>query len=261
MSKLLLLLFVVAIAILPLHSFAWDFFEFGNETEVYNSGKSNFQFRIGANLMSYEPQYNFDATKKDLMNREVNALGTEFDFGWEQKLFSGLSITPVIGAFFQRYTKDDVTKASPDLPEVVSTFDEKVEVMGGLAGGFLNYNFSSPLLGVTVQPFVAAFVGRGRSNMKMQYSYDLTPTTENYNMTIKEDFNFTRIGLGVNFLSVTKPYYGFIAFYQMDIDPQTRSEFGTFKESSGSTQAVDRERTDLKSYSSYIATVGMGYRF
>jgi hypothetical protein len=178
-------------------------------------------------------------------------------------LSSSLSIAPSLGIFFNRYTKNDQTLASQDLPEVVMSHQESSNIYGAHLGASLGYRIDKSLMGVYLQPFVSLAAGRGSASTKANYNYDLTPTVEIYDVKINESFNYARAGVGINFLSEFTAFYGQIAFYQMTFDPQNRKETGRVKlASDASASNINREVTsNLASRTSSIVSIALGYRF
>jgi hypothetical protein len=241
----------------------FDFFAFESEADVFDNTKSNTQLIIAANLMQYNPGYDFNSTTMNLNEREINALGSEINLAREIKLSSTFSVAPMLGVFFNRYTKNDQTLASPDLAEVVMSHQESSNVFGAHLGANLAYRIDKSFLGVYLQPFISLSAGRGNASTKTNFNYDLTPTQEIYNVKITESFNYTRAGVGINFLSEFTAFYGQVAFYQMSFDPQNRKESGRVKlASDGAANDVNKELTSgLVSRTSSIVSVALGYRF
>jgi hypothetical protein len=235
-------------------AYAIDFFEVESEVLTKDPRKSHFHFLINASVYQFEPAYDFNAQKFNFSERSVNALGSDLLFGWKQNILAGLSLSAHIGGFFQRYTKDNKTKASPDLPEVISSFDEQVNLFGAYAGGELGYLFNFKIAGVQLEPFVAAYAGRGKSSTKIDYSYDLSPVTESYKAEIDEDFNFTRSGFGFNFVS-NQSWFARIAVFQVNQTLVERTSSGTKTGVAFSSSVSSGESQSFNIYS-----LGFGYQ-
>jgi len=245
---------VLSISCLVSTTYAIDFFEVESEVQTKDPRKSHFHFLLHASVYQFEPAYDFNAQKFNFNDRSVNALGSDLMFGWKQNIFAGLGLSAHVGGFFQRYTKENTTKASPDLPEVISNFDEQVNLFGAYAGGELGYLFNFKIARVQLEPFVAAYAGRGKSSTKIDYSYDLSPVTESYKAEIDESFNFTRSGFGINFVS-NQSWFARIAVFQVNQSVVERTSSGT-KTGVAFSSAV----TSGESQSFNIYSLGFGYQ-
>ena len=235
-------------------AFAFDFFEVESEVKTKDPKKSHFNFIINASVYQFQPAYDFSAQAMNLTDRSVNALGTDLLFGWKQNIVGGMSLSLSVGGFFQRYTKNDQLKASPDLPEVISSFDERVHLFGAYGGGELGYLFDKKFAGVHIEPFVSTYVGRGKSSSKVNYSYDLTPLTEKYEAKIDEEFNFARVGFGFNFVS-NQAWFARISMTRVTQDVVERSRDG-FKNG----VAFNNSTSSVPTQSFNIFSIGFGYQ-
>lgn len=259
--------------ILPMTSFAEKadegFMMFGDKNFANEkTEKSKWLFKFGMEYMQYVtslPEYDgkFESISK---GDKADILGFGLGFGREFYLGKGISTTFLISGVYQKSLDKKIGKAAEDIDYDLSNVRDAQYIYNYEASLSLNYLMDYKL--VDVQPFVDFGAGLGKAEIEKEYikkkeaPADSDNTTEDYDVRTKEDFLFTRIGLGVNFIH----YKGFMSYMKvssMMIQVTDRETTGN-SNLSGTTTVVDYEGTESNLDETEIITtaqIGMGYLF
>lgn len=207
MFKLLLLLILSSFTAVS----ADNFMEFrSDQNENFKVKRSKWLVDIGAKYIGYQ----VDAPAFDAQHADVDAEDTlttySFGLGLGREFYLGKSFSVSIkaSAFIAGNSKEQVGNAAEDLEYVLSTYKESYDILGQEFSASLNYIFEGKI--VHIQPFFEFGAGRGTTTLSREYSdngIDSDPDQDGdylpqeYSYAADEDFLFTRITLGVNFLS------------------------------------------------------------
>lgn len=208
MHKLLLLLTISSFSLL-----ADDTFMEINSTqnEVSTIKQSKWLVDIGTRYIGYKAE--FAAFKGEHADIESEETMTTYSFnlgvGREFYLGSNLSVSIKGSGFYSNNSNEEVGNAAEELEYVLSTFKEQYEINGQELSASINYLFENRA--IHIQPFFEFGVGRGTTKVSKELNDKGIPATptpstddyppETYTYKSSEDFIFTRLTIGVNFLS------------------------------------------------------------
>lgn len=243
-----------------LSSFAWSFFEMGNEERVFKNNRSHNQFITEVSAIEYTPGLDFQTEQKEIIRERQLTPGVMLGLAREMRITNGFSWTLGAGAFYNKSWKEEIDKASPNLDAVVSNYKRDTELIGGQVNLNINYQIETSL--ALLQPFFGVAYGQGRATTDVFYNYDLGPTSvqESYDGIVEEDFSYIKYGLGLNIIG-SNGLFSYFSVYQNNYQINERSEKATKKENGGSTQIVDATKTINEAAKYLSVNIGVGYRF
>lgn len=246
-----------------------DFLMFGDKNFAKEkSEKSKWAFKSGMEYIQYKsslPEYDgkFETVKKG-ENHDVFGFG--LGIGREFYLGKGISSTFLISGVYQKSLDKTIGKAAEDIDYDLSNIRDANYLYTYEASLSLNYLIDNSV--IDVQPFVDFGMGVGYAEVEKEYTKkkeaiaDSDNTTEDYDVRTKEDFLFSRIGLGMNFIH----FKGLISYVKVSSLIRKITERRTKGSSnlSGTTAVVtyDSKETSIDEIDSLItAQIGMGYMF
>ena len=252
---------MLIIASLSLPAFGAGFLEFRDEGFKSESIKEKkWQITMGADYLNYQaslPAYSGKHEKID-SDENSNIYGVSIGFGREFRVAGDFSITPKLGGFYTKTLQRNVGKASKDIDLDLSSVRDDHMVYGGEVSASLNYLFENSIL--NLQPFFEAGVGTGIANIQKEYIFDGIQSdrsdAEDYDVSVDENFNYTRASLGVNFIS-TQGVLSYVKVTQMVLDVTKRKTKGSIN---GADQS--KNESDLNERKDFLAaSIGFGYLF
>lgn len=246
-----------------------EFMEFGaKDFKSKKMNKSKWVFDLGASQINYPTKFPnefkgaYDTVKKE---HDYESYGIQLGFGGELNLGAGISSTLKLGGFYSKNLNSVKAQASEDIDLDLASTSLSHVVYGGEASLSLNYLFETKSLGI--QPFIEFGVGSGVTDIKRTYDYkglsgSSYPDPEYYEMNIDEKFDFSRMSVGVNFISAR----GLVSYFKASRLAMVVSE----RKYEGKIQsATDTDKvpysdklTDLTdSFDMLMGSVGLGFRF
>jgi hypothetical protein len=207
---------------ISLHSFSADnFMEFGNVDFGRDfKEKSKWLLRIGSETIRYASTFpEYTGEHEEIKDGEVNDLnGYGLSFGRDFYLGNGLSSTINLGAYYSKTLDKIVGKAARDIDLDFSETRTAHELTGYEAGIGINYLFDYRI--VDIQPFFEIAMGAGQVKAEKQYTRRGFPNnetngSEEYDVNVTEQFAFSRLSMGVNFIS----YKGLMSYLKMSTMP------------------------------------------
>ena len=230
--------------------------------------KSKWQVDVAYNYLPWKvvlPEYEgtFDRVKDE---DNIALSGMSLGFGRQFYLGSGISSTFKLTATGYGSFEEVEGKAGDGLDLTLTDFDLKQTVGTGEVSGSLDYIIDSKL--ITFQPFIEFAAGKGVSTINRSYKYEggaalPAPNEERYDVKSSEEFDYSRIGIGVNFISAK----GLISYFKVsqtslavvkrEFKGKSRTQSNT-----GAVESEDEEFEDLNEKSSVtMASIGIGYLF
>lgn len=202
-------------------SFAQDnFLEFGDVNFGRNfKDKSKWNFRLGGEVFNYIgklPEYDGQHFATDgEENQSVN--GYSLSVGRDFYLGGGVSTSIYINGYHSNTLDKVVGKAARDINLEVSEVRNSYKMNAYEASIAFNYLFDYSV--VDIQPFVELGLGAGTMLNEILYQRRGLPGeingSELYDVKVEETFDFSRISLGVNFIS----YKGLMSYLRVSTMP------------------------------------------
>jgi hypothetical protein len=270
MSLIRLLLSSTIFLTLSIPSLGWskdNFLEFGD----INFGrdfkeKSKWLFKSGAELINYPTVLpEFDGEHENIGDSERNELnGYGLNFGRDFYLTNGFSTLITVGAYYSKTLDKTIGKAAQDIDLDFSETRTAHQLSAYEAAIAFNYIFDYKI--VDIQPFIEVGAGVGSAKTEKQYkSIGLTSVTngsENYDVTVNEDFTFSRVSLGVNLISY-KGLMSYLKLTSMQIDKSSRKIEGNSNAYQSATVIdISSDEKNLKeSETVTMVSVGIGRYF
>ncbi len=263
-SKLLIAIFLFT----SMNSFsASNFMEFGD----VNFGrdfkeKSKWLMTLGGGVMQYPttlPEFTGEhQSYNEVENYNING----YELGFARDFYLGHQFSLSLGGniFYAKTLDKTIGKAAEDIDFDYSEARESFNVKSGEVTVAFNYLFDYRI--VDVQPFIEFGFGRGESTIKIEYStLGLTgddDSSEDYDVEVDEVYNYSRVALGVNFIS----YKGFMSYFKASVTQMVIAERKTTGESNlrddTTIISYDLSNNDLsESHTVGTLSVGIGSYF
>ena len=199
-----------------------NFMEFGNVNYGRNfKEKSKWMLTLGSETIRYTatlPKYKGEHV--DIDGSEVNDLnGYGLQFGRDFYLGKGVSSTIKFGAYYSKTLDKIIGKGARDIN--IDFSETRIAHQMSAYEGSLGLNYIFDYKVVDVQPFLEFGTGAGQIKVEKQYSRrgfpepNETNGSEEYDISVTESFAFTRVSLGVNFIS----YKGLMSYFKVSAMP------------------------------------------
>lgn len=239
---------------------AAGFLEFRDEDfDAKTLKNKRWQMTFGLEYMQYPTSLpGFEGEHETIEEDEnYNVFGINLGFGREFRLGGDFSTTMKGGGFYTKTLQESVGKASKDIDLDLSSVRSDHMVYGGEVSASVNYLYENSVL--NFQPFVEFGVGSGVGAIEKEYTFDgIQPTqsdAEDYDIKIEESFDYTKMSLGVNFIS-REGILSFFKLTQMTLAVSERETVGTDGEG-----PVDEKESNPGNKTLVAASVGFGYKF
>lgn len=244
-----------------------NFLNFGDaEFSKESSEKSVWIFKSGLEYLKYEsslPEYSgvHEGIEKG-DKRDLWGLG--ISFGRDFYLTSGLSSTFSLDVSYFKSLDKENAKAAEDIDLDIANVRDGHFVY--TAGGSLALNYLIDYKLVDVQPFIEFGAGLGKAEVEKDYTKkSLTQTAtdvENYSAKTVENFTYSSMSLGVNFISY-KGITSYIKGTAKQIVILNRESTGKLQALGSTTfTSLDNEEKDLSESKTMLsASLGLGIAF
>lgn len=248
---------------------ASNFMEFGN----VNFGrdfkeKSKWLFTLGSETIRYTatlPVYKGEHETID--DKEVNDLnGYSLSLGRDFYIGKGISTTFTLHAYYSKTLDKIIGKAASDIDLNFSETRTAHQLTAYEASLGINYLIDNKI--IDVQPFFEVGAGAGQVKVEKQYSRigfsapNEIDGSEEYDVSVLEKFAFTRLSLGVNFIS----YKGLMSYIKLSSAPiviaSRETEGVTNIKGSAIFNKIDKTEKDLNEIQNLgILSIGIGGYF
>lgn len=233
MRRFFYVLWVNLILILSSQASNENFMEFGDINFGRNfKEKSKWIIKTGMGYIKYPSALpSFNGVHENIKTGETNELNSyAFSFGRDFYIAHSWSTSLFLGGLYSKTLDKVLGKAASDIDIDFSHTRTAHLLVGYEAALALNYIFDYKLL--DIQPFIEFGAGVGSAEVEKEYTrLGLAieeSGDENYNVKTKEEFNFTRLSVGVNFVS----YKGLMSYFKatsMQMLKTSRKVTGTTK--------------------------------
>ena len=244
-----------------------NFLEFGNVNfgRDYKE-KSKWHMRMGSEQLSYQaklPPFSgkhreIKAQETDIVNGYGLSIGRDFYLGW------GISTQFNIGGYYSNSVHKIIGKAAEDID--IDFAETRTNYQINAYESSLSFNYLFDYRVVDIQPFIEAGAGAGTSKLEKRYKRMGLPSetngSENYLANIEESFAFSRVSLGVNFISYRgiMSYLKFSSVQMLKLSRETEGSSNAF----GTAAIVDvysKEDNLKESVTTTLISVGVGRYF
>ena len=257
-----------SILILPLNLMAADnFMEFGDvnfgrdfkekSKWLIKAGSENYQYPTVLPKFKGEHE-SFSDNELEEINGYGLSIGRDFYIG------GGISALITVGGYYAKTLDKVIGKAARDIDFDYSETRSSHFLQAYEASIALNYLFDYKV--VDVQPFIEFGAGTGLNRVEKEYStLGFTgddDSSEYYDVSVEEQFQFARLSLGINFIS----YKGLMSYFRFTSTTFIKSE----REIEGSSNLrdsvvivdYDEKENDLsETETAAMVSVGIGRYF
>jgi hypothetical protein len=227
--------------------------------------ESKWLFKVAMEYMKYPtalPDYTGEnESVKNGALQDITGMG--LGFSREFYIGSGFSANLNIGTFYFKTLNKKIGQATKDYDIEIASVRDGYYVYGYDAAVSLNYIFDNKY--VDIQPFVELGLGAGHGEIEKKYNREniqaITDGEELYDVTTDENFTFTKLSFGVNFVGY-KGLMSFLKVSSMMMNKTDRKTKGTTSvEGSGDVSIDTNEKNLTESEAVTTAQLGIGYFF
>lgn len=262
------LFFSIFMMFLPAHLLAADnFMEFGDvnfgrdfkekSKWLVKAGSENYQYPTVLPKFKGEHE-SFSENELEEINGYGLSIGRDFYIG------GGLSALITVGGYYAKTLDKVIGKAARDIDFDYSETRSSHFLQAYEASIALNYLFDYRV--VDVQPFIEFGAGTGLNRVEKEYSTlgleGETDSTEFYDVSVEEQFQFARLSLGINFIS----YKGLMSYFRFTSTTFIKSERDIEGSSNLRGSAVivnydDKEKDLSETETAAMVSIGIGRYF
>ncbi|MCT4640950.1 MAG: hypothetical protein N4A33_01545 [Bacteriovoracaceae bacterium] len=254
----------IVLLLLSFNAFCIGFMEIDTleDRKNFNPKGSKWVLEFGVDYLNYpislaafKGQYkNFEASE------ELNFYNIHLGIGREFYLGKGWSFSVKGGGFYADGQDEELGNGASDIDYIISTTKEKNKMYGTQVSGAINFLFENK--SVHIQPFIEFTAGTINTNYQKHYiDKGITSITsgvpslpaQNYHADVEEKGTFTRLALGVNFIS----NYHISSYFKVSQNNVSISD--RTSEFSSSESIVNPTAKDSLSFLG--ASLGIGYLF
>lgn len=243
-----------------------NFLSFGNKNYAEEkTEKGKWFLKTGMEYLRYQSTFPEYSGKHEEFeeNEQEDIWGYGLYFGREIYFGAGISSSITIGAAYHKTLNKEVAKAAEDIDFDVANTRRGHQVLSYEATMSINYLFDNKI--VDVQPFIEGGIGLGNARIEKYYQrkpVESTAAAEEYDVVTEEKFTYTKLSIGVNFIS----FEGISSYFKVSTILTNISERETTGDSNlfGTTAQVtyDSNETGLnETLSMTMASIGLGYMF
>lgn len=243
-----------------------NFLTFGNKSYAQEkTEKGKWFLKTGMEYIRYRstfPEYS-GKHEKISENEEEDIWGYGLYFGREIYLGAGLSSSITLGGAYHKTLNSEVAKAAEDIDFDVANTRRSHQILSYEATISLNYLFDYSV--IDVQPFIEGGIGLGNARIEKYYQrkpVEDANAAEEYDVVTEEQFTYTKVSVGVNFIS----FKGITSYFKLSTILTNISERDVTGDSNvfGTTAVVDYtdSESDLNETATMtMAHIGLGYMF
>ncbi len=236
----------------------------------FNPRKSHWLTSFGFETMKYPTAFEFDGEKQNYKPNDTEMFGGRVGFGGEMYLGAGFQTATKLEGYYFGSLFNKKKTASSEYPNITtSSRKDTSSVYGGDISQSLSFLFDmktkNPFMGewtyLTVEPFIEAGFGVGKSHYRRRYVTDLATVNEEYKASFSDDFTSTKLAAGINFISMSG-YFLYLKATQYDISIKNRT-FNSYVRQNGQA-GVQNPEQKLKNVSTdpiVVYAIGGGYKF
>ncbi len=246
---------------------AAEFMEYGSKDFKKNKlHKDKWIFETGINFIEYPTSLpSFEGTHESVKEDSKSEIyGMTVGFGREFLLGAGFSTALKANIFYSKSDQNDTGQGAEDVDIELSENKITNTAYGSDISISINYLFENKV--INVQPFAEFGAGVGASSLKRDYSFrgvtgsSISPDPELYDVVVDEEFNYNKVSLGVNFISL-RGITSYIKASRLGLAVSSRKTSGSIRtqgnsevDAQGSSQAKD-------SLEVLSASLGIGFLF
>jgi hypothetical protein len=240
--------------------------EVGNDQfEQEKKEKSKWLFKFGMEYLKYPiglPDYTGE-NEKVREGTQEDVTGVGLAFGREFYIGKGFSTNLNLGGFYFKTLNKKSGQATKEYDIEIASVRDGYYIYGYEAALSLNYLFDFKM--VDVQPFVEFSVGTGHAEIEKMYNRENITASANgeeiYDVSSNEDFNFSKISFGLNFIAF-KGLMSYVKASTMIVNKTSRENQGkTSVEGSGDV-IINTKNDELDETEAILAgQIGIGYFF
>jgi hypothetical protein len=236
----------------------------------FNARASHWLTTFGFEGMKYEVPFEFDGVKRNFNPSQQELWGGRLGLGGEIYLGAGFNTVSKLEGYYMGTLFSETLNGGDVDEDVKFAYTKRTGQILGLdisqsLGFIFDMKTRNPIMRewsyMTVEPYVEAGIGVAQSYHRINYSYELATTNEDYKSVIRDNLTNAKIGAGINFTSSSGFFFYMKAtqnrydITQRKTDLFQRDNSGTI--SNGPTMKDKNVKIDPIT----VYAIGGGYKF
>lgn len=236
----------------------------------FNPRASHWIAALNFEGMKYKLPFEFDGVKKDFHPTQQELFGARLSLGGEIYLGGGFNtVSKVEGYYMGTLFAQTLNGGNVD-SDLKFAYTKKTGQIIGLdasqsIGRLFDMKTKNPIMGdwsyMTIEPYIEAGIGVAQAYNRINYSYELATTNEDYKTVVRDNLTNARIGAGINFTS-SSGFFFFLKATQNRYDITLRKTDLFQRDNSGTiTNGPTVKDKNVKIDPITIYALGGGYKF
>lgn len=236
--------------------------------EEYIPLESHWLVSYGFEGMKYPTLFEFTGAKDSFSPGEAELYGGRLGFGGEIYLGAGVFTTTKVEGYYMGTLFSEVLNGGTEDEEVKFAYTKETgQIWGFDASQSLGYMFDmktkNPFMEemtyLTVEPFIEAGIGIASAYNRINYSYVLAGTDEEYRLRVEDKLVNAKLGIGVNF-TASSAFYFFVKVTQNRYDITDREAY-KLERTGGGPNVTSNPELDDSIDTITVYALGGGYKF
>lgn len=236
--------------------------------EEYIPLESHWLISYGFEAMKYPTLFEFTGAKESFTPGDAEFYGGRLGFGGEIYLGAGVFTTTKVEGYYMGTLFSQVLNGGTEDEQVKFAYTKETgQIWGFDASQSLGYMFDmktkNPFMEemtyLTVEPFIEAGFGVASAYNRLNYSYVLAGTDEQYRLRVEDKLVNAKLGIGVNF-TASSAFYFFVKVTQNRYDITDRDAYELRRTVPG-PNATSKPDLDDSIDAITVYAIGGGYKF
>lgn len=242
--------------------------QISEDDERFNPLESHWITSFGFEGMKYGTMTEFSGAKKNFSPDDAELWGGRIGFGGEIYLGAGIITTSKVEGYYMGTLFSQVLNGGTEDEDVKFAYTKKTGQIYGLdasqALGFIfdmktKNPFMEEMTYLTVEPYIEIGAGAASAYNRINYSYVLATTDEQYRLRVSDKLVNAKVGIGINFTS-SSGYYLYIKATQNRYDITDRDAY-KLERTGGGPNVTSKPDLDDKIDAITVYAIGGGYKF
>lgn len=236
----------------------------------FNPRASHWLTTFGFEGMKYKVPFDFDGVKRNFSPTQQEYWGGRLGLGGEVYLGGGFNTVSKVEAYYMGTLFSQTLNGGDVDTDVKFAYTKKTGQILGLdasqsIGMIFDMKTKNPIMGdwsyMTVEPYIEAGIGMAQAYNRVNYSYELATTNEDYKTVIRDNLTNARIGAGINF-TASSGFFFYMKATQNRYDITMRKTDLFQRDNSGTiSNGPTIKDKNVKIEPITIYAIGGGYKF
>ncbi len=239
------------------------------EDKDHNPRKGHWITSFGFEGMKYETENNFTTgVKKNFRPGDTELFGGRIGVGGEIYLGMSLLTTSKLEGYYMGTLFSKVLNGGAEDDDVKFAYTKKTGQIYGFdysqsLGFIFDMKTKNPFMEewtyLTVEPYIEIGAGAAKAYNRLNYSYVLASTDEQYRLRVTDELVNAKVGAGINFTSTTG-YFLYVKATQNRYDITDRKAYQLVR-TGGGANVTSKPELDDKIKAITVYAIGGGYKF